>query len=259
LLCAIEIIPDFGFMKKCEDRARTTGQLIREGSNPMDTRELDEMKAPEGVKPDILAFVLPFIAFFGTIIYYYAGTGSFILTTPALVGMAVAIIYPMARGYIKFKDLGGIIFGGSKSMVGVVIILTLAFGFGRAMGAVGFASYIVQITQPMLTRAVLPAIVFLICCIGSYSTGSLVSACVILAPIALTLGTSMGANIPLIIAALVGGSTFGDCTSPLSDIVVESAMGASVDVVDLGRAQFMPKFIMAALTFILYLVLGFFM
>jgi Na+/H+ antiporter NhaC len=71
------------------------------------------------------------------------------------------------------------------------------------------------------------------------------------------LATSIGANLPLVIASVVGGSTFGDCSSPLSDIVVESAMGASVDVVDLGKAQFVPKAIMALITLAIYLVLGF--
>ena len=58
------------------------------------------------------------------------------------------------------------------------------------------------------------------------------------------------------IAALVGGSTFGDCSSPLSDIVIESAMGAGVDVMDLGKAQLLPRLILGVVTVALYLVFG---
>lgn len=254
LLSALEIIPDFGPMKKAEKRAKETGALVREGSSPMTTAELDEMEVAEGVKPDILCFILPFVALIGTVIIIYIMTSMFDLGPAILIGLVVALGYPVIRGYFKFTEIPGIVFQGAKSMVPVVVILGLAFGFGQAVSAVGFAAYVVGIASNLLTAKSLPVIVFLICCICSYATGSLVSACVILSPIALTLGASVGGNLPLVMAALVGGSTFGDCSSPLSDIVIESAMGAEVDVIDLGKAQFIPRMIVVALTCILCLI-----
>ena len=141
-------------------------------------------------------------------------------------------------------------------MVTVSVILALAFGFGKAVEAVGFAAYVVEMTQGFLTPKLLPAAAFLICCVGSYATGSLVSACVILTPIAVSLAGSLGASLPLVVGALVGGSTFGDCTSPLSDIVIESAMGAGVDVMDLGKAQFLPRILLVLITTALYLIIA---
>ena len=70
------------------------------------------------------------------------------------------------------------------------------------------------------------------------------------------LAAGSGANIPLVLGALVGGSTFGDITSPLSDMVIESATGAGVDVLDLGKAQLMPRIALAAITTVLYLIVG---
>lgn len=67
---------------------------------------------------------------------------------------------------------------------------------------------------------------------------------------------TVGGNIPLVVAALVGGSTFGDVTSPLSDIVIESAMGAGVDTIDLGKAQLLPRVILALITTVLYVIFG---
>ncbi len=255
-LVALEIIPDFGYMRKCEKRARETGQLIREGSNPMETAELDEMQTPEGVEPDILCFLLPFVVFLGTIVVIYLQTGMLNLGPSILLGFLTAAAYPVARGYIKFSEITGLVFQGAKSMVTVSVILALAFGFGKAVEAVGFAAYVVEMTQGFLTPKLLPAAAFLICCVGSYATGSLVSACVILTPIAVSLAGSLGASLPLVVGALVGGSTFGDCTSPLSDIVIESAMGAGVDVMDLGKAQFLPRILLALITTALYLIIA---
>jgi Na+/H+ antiporter NhaC len=256
LLYSLELLPDFGYMKKCEQRAKETGQVIREGSDVMETKELDEMKVTEGVKPDILSLILPFVAFFAVIILLYIQTGSFVLTTPILIGFLVAIIYPIIRGYFKFGEITRLLINGAKSMTPIVVLLSLAFGFGKSVGAIGFAAFVIEKTQPLLIAMVLPAVIFLICAVVSYATGSLVSASVILAPIAMSLAASLGANLPLVLAALIGGSTFGDSSSPLSDIVVESAMGASVDVVDLGKAQFLYKVGIALIALVLYLILG---
>ena len=256
LLSALEILPDIGYMRKCEKRAKETGAVIREGSNPMTTAELDEMQVPEGVRPDILCFLLPFLAFIGTILIIFFQTGALNLGPSVLIGFAVSVAYPIAKGYFKFEEVPGLIYQGAKSMVPVCVILSLAFGFGKAVEAVGFANFIVSATEGLLTAKLLPAVVFLICCVGSYATGSLVSACVILTPIAIPLAVSLGANLPLVMGALVGGSTFGDCSSPLSDIVIESSMGAGVDVVDLGKAQMLSRVILAALVTVIYLVIA---
>lgn len=254
LLTALEIIPDFGYMKKREIAAREKGELIRPGSTPIETKELDEIEA--GGQADILSFILPFLAFFAALVIIRIKTGMFSLMTPMFVGFLAAVIYPMARGYFKFAEVPGLLIDGGKSMMSVVILLTLAFGFGKAMAAVGFADYVVGATQNILTPAILPAAVFLICAVASYATGSLISACFLLGPIALMLIGSVGGNVPLTVAALVGGSTFGDVSSPLSDIVIESAMGAGVDVSDLGKAQLMPRIILGVITIALYLVFG---
>lgn len=252
LLTALEIIPDFGYMKKRETAAREKGELIRPGSNPIETKELDEIEA--STNPDFLSFILPFAAFFITLIILRIKTGMFSLMTPIFVGFIVAVVYPMIRGYFKFTEIPGLIIDGGKSMMSVIILLTLAFGFGKAMAAIGFADYIVGVTQNVLTPTILPAAVFLICAVASYATGSLISACFLLGPIALMLISSVGGNVALTVAALVGGSTFGDVSSPLSDIVIESSMGAGVDVSDLGKAQLVPRLILGVITIVLYLI-----
>ena len=60
-----------------------------------------------------------------------------------------------------------------------------------------------------------------------------------------------------LIAACIGGSAFGDTTSMLSDMVVQSSTGAGCDVVELGKAQFGIKSIMAAVVGVVYLIVGF--
>ena len=254
LLTALEVLPDFGYMKKRELAAKEKGEVIRPGSVPLEAKELEEMEG--GDQADILSFLLPILCLIVSLIVIRVKTGMFSLMTPSLIAFIVAVAYPVFRGYFSFNEVPGLLINGGKSMMSVVILLSLAFGFGKAVAAAGFADYIVGVTQGILTPTILPAAVFVICAVASYATGSLISACFLLGPIALMLAAGSGANIPLVLGALVGGSTFGDITSPLSDMVIESATGAGVDVLDLGKAQLMPRIVLAAITTVLYLIVG---
>jgi len=179
------------------------------------------------------------------------------LATPFMLGLVVGIIYPLVKKYIKFEEIPGIIFAGAKSMAPVIFILFFAFSFAAAVKDIGFAAYVIRTTQGFLTGELVPAIAFLICGITAFATGSLVSGLIILAPIAISLAVGFDANITLTIAACLGGAMFGDQTSPLSDIVIESSMGAGVDVSDLARAQILYKGGFFILSFLMYLVGGY--
>lgn len=65
LLVALEIIPDFGPMKKAEKRAKETGAVLREGAVPMIGSELEELQSGKEelkVKPSVLLdFIIPVI------------------------------------------------------------------------------------------------------------------------------------------------------------------------------------------------------
>lgn len=83
----------------------------------MTTAELDEMQVPEGVRPDILCFLLPFLAFIGTILIIFFQTGALNLGPSVLIGFAVSVANPIAKGYFKFEEVPGLIYQGAKSMV----------------------------------------------------------------------------------------------------------------------------------------------
>lgn len=258
LLYCLEVIPDFGYMKKCEQRAQETGELIRPGSMPMGNSSFNST-TPEGVTPDIFSFILPFGVAIGSVLVIYIKTGMITITTPFFTGLLVGIIYAVIRGYIKIKDIPGILFEGSMGMVPIIVILTLAFTFGKAVTAAGFAEFIVNSTQGLIKPQLLPFLTCLICGICSFATGSLISGLVILAPISITLASAIDANMTLALAACLGGAMFGDQTSPLSDMVVEASMGADIDTMDLAKAHLPIKSIVFVVTCLIYLVLGFVM
>ncbi len=258
LLIAAKIIPDFGPMKKCEQRAMETGAVIREGSHPIETAEIDGMTASESAKPEILTFLIPLLTIVGGVALTYFTTGMVSVSYPVAVGAVVALFYPAIRGFYSAEEIPGMIFAGIKSMVPVIFILILAFAFGQVVTAVGFADTVIALVSKInLDPRILPAIIFFCCCIVAYATGSLMTGTLVFAPIAVVLAMTMDANLSLVIAAALGGSMFGDQTSPLSDMCVQPSMGAGVDVVDLAKAQFVYKALFAFVALICFVAFGY--
>jgi tetracycline resistance efflux pump len=66
----------------------------------------------------------------------------------------------------------------------------------------------------------------------------------------------MGVNLPLLLAAVLGGSVFGDHCSPISDTTMVSSMASACDHIDHVRTQ-IPYALTAAFgAVILFFVFG---
>lgn len=258
LLVALEVIPDFGYMKKCEERARTTGALVAPGTETATVQFGNNQLTDKSGKPlqDIFTFLLPFAVAIPLLIVSYLNTGMVVVTTPFLCGLVVLFVYCLIRGYFKLSDVPGLMIEGFASYAPILVLLALAFTFSKSVSALGMANVAVNMFS-VLPVQIFPFLLFLFCAVISYAAGSLLTASTMVLPIALALCSIPGTNMALLIAACVGGASFGDATSILSDIVVQSATGAGVDVVELGKAQFPIKAITAGIVAIIYLVAGY--
>ena len=90
LLVALGFLPDYGPMKKAEERARTTGKVVADGSTPMLSRELDNIKPKEGFKSNIiLHFLIPALIVIAVTIGTYVIMGS----AKTLEAFVLAVVY----------------------------------------------------------------------------------------------------------------------------------------------------------------------
>ncbi|MFR7892873.1 MAG: hypothetical protein ACLU38_01160 [Dysosmobacter sp.] len=89
-LVALGFLPDYGPMKKAEERARTTGKVVADGSTPMLSNELDNIKPKEGFKANlILHFLIPAVI----VVVINIGTYVIMGTAKTLEGFVVAVTY----------------------------------------------------------------------------------------------------------------------------------------------------------------------
>jgi len=263
MLIALEIIPDYGFMRKAETRAREEGKVLRDGAIPMVSDEGRDIFEQQQDKAYLFwDFGLPIIIVFGTVIVSYLIFGSLLI----LEAFIMAVIYLGSSLYIKkyvkdFSDLTEIGVVGAKSVMSAIIITALAYCINTVTKGLGAAEFIMSFSESFMTPSLLVASTFFITAVISFCTGTSWGAFALMIPFVLPIayGFSGGvAHDPIVykaLAAVVGGGIFGDHSSPVSDTSVLASVGAGSDHMDHVITQLPYALMVGAGTIALYLVI----
>ena len=261
-LVALGFIPDFGPMKKAEERARTTGKVIADGSTPMLSNELDNIKPKEGFKPNIvLHFLIPAIIIICTTIGTYVVMGSAKTLEAFVLAVTYQAIVLLIQKAFNIREMIQVATEGIKSVVSAILILSLAYCINAISKTLGTSSYVISVTESWMTPATLLALTFAVCAFISFFTGTSWGVYAIMIPIAMPLAFNMaggveGSLVYAEIAAVMGGGAFGDHCSPLSDTTILSSLGAGSDHVDHVKTQLPYALSVAVLCLIGYIIIG---
>lgn len=261
-LIAAGIIKDFGPMKKAEERAIKEGKVLRDGANPLISKELTEMEAYPGIKIRVfLNFVLPVIMIITIAMGTYIVLGS-AKTMEAFLFVIIFMVVSVFIQGIPFKEIMNLITDGIKGAIPAVTILALAYSVNGLSKIMGTADYIVSVSEGFLSPQLLPAIIFTIASIISFSTGSSWGTFAICMPIALPLafnftGGELTSLVYACFGAVAGGGLFGDHCSPLSDTTILASTGAAADHIDHVKTQLPYAIVCGLVALVGYLVLGF--
>ena len=261
-LVALGFIPDFGPMKKAEERARTTGKVIADGSTPMLSNELDNIKPKEGFKPNIvLHFLIPAIIIICTTIGTYVVMGSAKTLEAFVLAVTYQAIVLLIQKAFNIREMIQVATEGIKSVVSAMLILSLAYCINAISQSLGTANFVISVTESWMTPATLLALTFAVCAFISFFTGTSWGVYAIMIPIAMPLAFNMaggveGSLVYAEIAAVMGGGAFGDHCSPLSDTTILSSLGAGSDHVDHVKTQLPYALSVAVLCLIGYINIG---
>jgi tetracycline resistance efflux pump len=266
LLSVILTGKDVGQMAEAEQRARTTGKLLRDGASPLISSEITALSPKEGVKPRALNMIVPVGVMVGMMplsLYITGrgdimkGSGSLSVLWSVAAALLVASLLYLTEGIFNLKELSSLILKGMGGMISLVAILVLAFGIGETCRSLGTGLFTASLVSKWLSGAFVPSLLFLTSCFISFSTGTSWGTFAILIPIGVPLVYAMGLDLPLALAAILGGGVFGDHASPISDTTLVSSMASACDHIDHVKTQLPYAFIAASAAFILYLILGF--
>ena len=262
-LLAMNIIPDFGPMKKAEDRAKNEGKVLRDGAVPMMGKELTNLEVSTTGKPNIyLNFIIPIMLVVGINLTSFIVYGKIAILQSYLT---VCSLFAITMILQKIDNLQGVmktVMAGMKGVMPAVTILALAFCINTISRELKTAEYVVSLTEAWLLPNLLPMITFFLAGFISFSTGTSWGTYAIMIPIAMPLafqfsGGEVNTLIYSTFAAVAGGGVFGDHCSPLSDTTVLSSLGSACDHIDHVKTQLPYTLIAGGIAMAFYLGLGF--
>ncbi len=177
-----------------------------------------------------LGALLPFFVFVsGVIIIALSGA-------PDERGFWPVLILALGLGLILCKDRTAfseaVISGMSQKIVMIMITAwILASIIGVLMTLTGFVEALIWISDYLqLSGTGFIIATFIICCIVSLSTGSSFATILICSPLLYPTGGILGAHLPALAGAIIGGATFGDFIAPISDTTIASALSQDAEI-----------------------------
>jgi Na+/H+ antiporter NhaC len=270
---------DFGPMLAAERRARTTGHVLRPGSQPAvdltETTDTVLANVParwfNGFVPILTILVVALYGLYTTGIRALGMEGRIEYTIADIIsksdsysallwaslsGCLVAILLTVGQRVMKVTEAIDAWFNGVKAMLLAMIILILAWSIGAVTEEVGTASYLVQVLRGTIEPHWLPVLVFLIAALISFATGTSWGTMAIMMPLVIPLANTLGIDAGLagsdlmiilhgVISSVLAGAVFGDHCSPISDTTILSSMASAVDHIDHVRTQ-LPYALLAA-------------
>jgi len=257
---------DFGPMKLAEIRAAETGQLD-DPSHALEGGEISAVKISDA-EPRVMNLVLPILTLLGTVIIalFVTGNGNLMkgsgmnsLLWGCFVSLVVMGTVCVSEKIFTLNEVIDEMFKGMGGMLPIAFVLLLGFTMGTTVKALDTGNYLSSIFLKALNPAFLPALTFIIACLISFATGTSMGTMAIMFVIALPMAINMGVNVPLVAGAAFGGSIFGDHTSPISDTTIMSCSTSGCDIIDHVKTQTPYCAVFAAISILLYIVLGFVM
>ena len=262
---------DYGPMAKHETNAKEKGDIFS-GVKSM----ADELSAEANPRGKVIDLILPIVVLIASCIVGMIYSGGFFegenfvdafsnsdasvgLMLGSAVTLVITVIYYLFRRVLKFKTMADCIPEGFKSMVPAILILTFAWSLKMMTDSLGAADYVGELVKKSAGSfsTFLPAIVFLIACGLSFSTGTSWGTFGILIPITMSVFPLTDPVGVVCISACMAGAVCGDHCSPISDTTIMASAGAHCDHVTHVATQLPYALTVAGVSAASYVVAGF--
>lgn len=227
------------------------------------------------IKPRILNLVIPmftvillsifFFWFFGQAKGAVDGTvSSIIAVTDPNKAMLVALSISMIiTGLIYFfqkyplKKMAEDIISGGNELMNILAILVIAWSLGAVSQELNLSNFIQQQLGNSLPLWSIPVSLFMISSAVTYFIGEGWAAASLIMPFAVSIAVSAGSGIPICVAAVITGGTFGDVTSPVAGMTNMASNASGADHMKYLKYASPYNFAALVLAAILFLIFGY--
>ncbi|RZU65627.1 transporter (NhaC family) [Microterricola gilva] len=280
ILLSLGVFPKLGSLKKDIRRADETGDVFPLGTTDEEREaegglpaqiEVAEIgiqgdggtlavaspvavatRAPSIAKPRPYNFLVPILVMIAVTILTEVD-----VLKGTVAALIVAIILYVAQRRMRVRDVFDAAFAGVGSMMFVIVLTALAFMVQHMNIDLTLADFVIASTQPYMSGALLPAVVFLVCGIYAYATGSFWDLAAVITPIVIPLAFAMDVDPIIAAAAVFSGAALGSTTCLYGDGIILASRSTGIKPLTLMSAILPYAGIAAGLSFVLYLIVGF--
>lgn len=280
-LVALGWFPKLGSLKKDVLRAEATGDVFPPGTTdeeraaegaPAATVEVGEFaaqgdageravapapvavatRAPGVAKPRPWNFVVPIAVMIAVTILTEVD-----VLKGTVAALLVAIVMYTAQRRLGIRKVFDAAFDGVGSMLFVIVLTALAFMVQHMNIDLELADFVIDSTEPYMSGALLPAVVFLVCGVYAHATGSFWDLAAVITPIVIPLALAMDVDPIIAGAAVFSGAALGSTTCLYGDGIILASRSTGIKPLSLMTAILPYAAIAAALSLVLYLIVGF--
>jgi Na+/H+ antiporter NhaC len=245
LLFCLGIMPKLGTMKSAYERVRTTGELYSARSKSCNQNQEDEVK-----NGSLLHFLLPL----GVLVGLSVWSGNLLLAAAATLFLCFLLFVP--RRVLSADEFLDAVVKGFGDMLPVLIMLLAAFVLQNVTRQMGMIEWIIAAARPYLSVKIFPAMTFILMAALTFTTGSQWGMSAVACPVILPLAGSVGANMILVMAAIISGGAFGSHACFYTDATVLSSQSAGIDNMEHALSQFPYVLIACGISIVLYGLAG---
>lgn len=220
------------------------------------------MNKENKIKANGLALI-PFLVF----IIIYLGSGIILQSkgvemafyqfpAPVAVFCGVVVAFIMFKGTLNDKFMRFVEGCGNNDIIIMCTIYLLAGAFAGVSKAMGGVDSTVNLGLTFIPAQFILAGLFVISAFISIATGTSCGALAAVAPIAVGLASKAGLNVPLTMAAVVGGCMFGDNLSVISDTTIAATRTQGCEMRDKFKVNLFIALPAALLTIVLLIIFG---
>jgi len=229
------------------------------------------------IKPRMINLAIPMVAviFSSFFFFWYFGKSkdgadgtisSIIAATEPNKAMLVALFISMIiTGIIYWlqkyplKTMTADLIAGGNKLMEILAILVMAWSLGAVSQELKLSDFIQQQIGTSLPGWSIPVSLFITASAVTYFLGSGWAASALIMPFAISLAVSGGSGIPICVAAVITGGTFGDVTSPVAGMT-----NMASNAVDADQAKYLKyanpynftALVLAAILFLIFGIIG---
>lgn len=207
--------------------------------------------------------LLPILILVVFAIYFFGFAGVYDTMALALGGLVGLIISSFfAKNIPSFWNAA--IRGMSDELGNTLALILLVVGvFGKMMTRGEIAQGFIWIGDMLnVTGSTICVFSFIVTSIIATATGTSLGTILTMVPVILPVGALTGANIPVLLGALISGALFGDSIGPVSDVTIASSQtqeykdGSRPDIGGVVRSRVKYSLIAGVLAIILFAIFG---